>query len=54
MENIKEVKQKALEIINDKYGSSYNYSADVRVEAMKTYALLTIAENMSVSKKEVE
>jgi len=52
MESIKNVKQEALKIINERHGQGYNYSADVRTEAMKVYALLTIAENMSQQHKQ--
>ena len=45
MEIIKELKKEAYRLAMEPYGNGYNYSADVRLEAMKVYALLTIAEN---------
>jgi len=54
MEKIKELKEEAYKIATQKcgYSSEYSYCAEDRTEAMKTYALLTIAENMSKDKKE--
>lgn len=40
MENIKQLKEKAYAIATDEY----TYVAEERIEAMKAYALLTIAE----------
>jgi len=50
MEKIKELKKEAYKIAMEKYGDGFNYSSDVRIEAMKVYALLTIVENGGESK----
>lgn len=43
MENIKQLKEMAYAIAVDEY----EHVTEDRVEAMKTYALLTIAENLN-------
>ncbi len=44
MENIKQLKEKAYAIAVDEY----IYDIDDRIEAMKAYALLTIAESKTI------
>ena len=46
MENIKKLKEEAYRIATETYGgiNSYRYSVDVRLDAMRTYAQLVIAE----------
>lgn len=43
MENISELKEKAYEIATDEY----DYADEDRIEAMKAYALLAIAEKIT-------
>ena len=52
MEQIKELKNEAYKIATETYGgvNSYRYSVDVRLDAMRTYAQLVIAENANNTK----
>ena len=49
MEKIQELKNEAYKIATETYsnvyGSSYRYAVDVRLDAMRTYAQLVLAEN---------
>jgi hypothetical protein len=42
-----ELKAEAYRIATETYGSTYNYSSDIRAQAMIAYAFLSIAENMT-------
>ena len=54
METIKELKEQAYEIAtetyNNGYGDSYRWSVDVRLDAMRTYAQLVMAEKTNNTK----
>ena len=49
---IKDIKQEMYHIITCKYHNTHNYSADVRVSAAQTFALLEIAESLKANRKE--
>lgn len=54
MEKIKELKAQAYKIAtetyNNGYGDPYRWSVDVRLDAMRTYAQLVMAENSNSTK----
>lgn len=54
MQNIKELKELAYKIATEKYsnvyGEDYRWSVDVRLDAMRTYAQLVIAEKANNTK----
>lgn len=56
METIKELKKEAYKIATETCfdGSSYRYSVDVRLDAMKTYAQLVMAEKANNNNTNME
>lgn len=54
MQNIKELKELAYKIATEKYsnayGEDYRWSVDVRLDAMRTYAQLVMAEKANSTK----
>lgn len=52
METIKELKKEAYKIATETCfdGASYRYAVDVRLDAMRTYAQLVMAENSNNTK----
>ena len=48
MQKLQELKQEAYEIAMAQYSDGgFRHYDDMRIDAMKTYALLTIAENLN-------
>ena len=58
MEKIKELKAQAYQIAtetyNNRYGDPYRWSVDVRLDAMRTYAQLIMAENSNNTNTNME